>query len=346
MPLAVYIILCLIWSSTWSAITYVIKDVPPITGAAARFWLAAMIFFAVHLIRPIRFPSSWRVRLALLAWGVPQIAVSYAVVYWSELHISTGMTALLFATYPFFVAMFSARWLAGEAWNFGKLLGLVCGIVGVGLVFLESLKLSSELAPYAATGVVISAFACGISIVMIKRHYINVDTIALTSLQMTGGAIALTIVAFAIEQPLRASWTTSSLLATGYLAVFGSAIAFLGYYWLVKKFDTTIGATITFVTPPLAIFWGWLFLDEKVSAWVLLGAVFVLLGIRSVLTGARSARYRGRSGPLAESVMPCSDAPVGQAESVMPCSDVPVGLTESVMQCPDTPVRQAGAGCG
>lgn len=298
MVVAVFVILCLIWSSTWLGITYVIADVPPLTGAAARFVLATLLYFGVHLVRRIKFPRDWRTCIAIIVMGVPHISISYATTYWAEQHISSGMTAVLFATFPFVVAAVSAWLIVEEAWTRRKAIGLVCGFLGVGVVFYEQLVFDSDMAALAVTAVVLGAVSCGVSIVYIKRYFNHHDTVALTALQMVGAAVSLAMVAFMFESPLKVQWTTPAILGTVYLAVFGSAIAFFGYYWLLKRMEGTAAASITFVTPVLALLLGWIFRDEQVTWTLLVGATLVLVGVRFVVTSRSKPVIHERTRPL------------------------------------------------
>ena len=299
MVVAVYIGLCLIWGSTWLAITYVIDDVPSCTAAAARFWVATAVYLVVHVFRRIRFPADWRTRLGMVACGAPQIGISYSLVYWAEGHISSGLTAVLFATFPFFVAIFSAWLVEGEGWTRAKLIGLVCGMFGVSIVFMDQLEVESMTKPMAVAAVIAAAFSCGASVVWIKRHYMRYDTVALTASQLLGGSIALTAAAFVFESPLSAPWTPSAIFATLYLAVLGSAVAFFGYYWLLKRIEGTAVAAINFVTPVLAVFLGWLFRDETITPWLLIGGGLVFAGIRLVVRSQARRNGTERSGRVA-----------------------------------------------
>lgn len=254
--------------------------------------MAVLIYVGVHVFRRIKFPPDWRTRVAIVAWGVPQIGVSYAVVYWAEQHISSGMTSLLFATFPFWVAAFSARLVEGEGWSTGKFVGLVCGTAGVGVVFVDQFRIVSAPAAIAVVSVVLATLVCGFSIVCIKRFYNDQNAAALTALQMLGGAMSLTVAALVFESPFDEVWTPSSLAATVYLAVFGSALAFFGYYWLLKRVEGTVAATITFVTPVLALFWGWWVRDESVTPSLLIGGCLVLIGVRAVVRSGRKAPTR------------------------------------------------------
>jgi len=271
--------------------------------------LAAAIYLSLHAIRRISFPRDWRTRLGMIALGVPQITVSYSFVYWAERYISSGMAALLFATFPLWVATFSARWLAGERWTPGKFIGLVCGIVGVAVVSFRPAKAAiatggagaSNLPTLATIGVLFGSFVCGLSIVWIKRLYGRHDAVALTASQMFGGAIGLTAAAFVLEKPLSAEWTPNAIAATVYLAVFGSALAFFGYYWLLQRVEGTLVATINFVTPVLTIFFGWLVLHEPLSGNLFVGGALVIAGVWSVVGSAKRNRLVNLASSTTES---------------------------------------------
>ena len=249
--------------------------------------VATGLYLVVHAFRRIRFPADWRTRLGMVAWGAPQIGIAYSLVYWAEGHISSGLTAVLFATFPFFVAGFSAWLIEGEGWTKAKFIGLVFGLLGVSIVFMDQLGADLRTAPIAVMAVVTAAFSCGASVVWIKRLYMHCDTVALTASQLLGGSITLTAAALVFESPLSAPWTPKAILATLYLAVFGSAVAFFGYYWLLKRIAGTAVATINFVTPVLALLLGWLVRDELITPWLLIGGGLVVTGVCLVVRPQR-----------------------------------------------------------
>ncbi len=297
MVVAVFILLCLIWSSTWLGIKYAIQDVTPVTAAAARFLLAAGIYLTFHVVRGIRFPRSRRMCLAIALMGVPHICIPYALTYWAEQHITSGMTSVLFATFPFVVAGVSAWMVAGEAWTRQKAIGLVCGFIGVAVVFREQLGVESDKAAVAVLAVLGATLSGGSSIAMIKRWFNREDTVALTALQMIGAAVSLTLLAFAVEHPLDVTWTATAFVATCYLAIFGSAIAFFGYYWLLKRIEGTAAASITFVTPVVALILGWIFQDERITPSLIVGAALVLIGVRFVMRSPSRPSRKPSAGP-------------------------------------------------
>jgi len=98
----VWVILCIIWGTTWLFIKVGLEDLPPLTFASIRFILAILVVSAVIGLRKIPFPKTaahWRL---LAVTGVLQFSINYSFVFWSEQYISSGLAAVLQATIPIF----------------------------------------------------------------------------------------------------------------------------------------------------------------------------------------------------------------------------------------------------
>lgn len=278
-------------------IIYATEGVPLCTSAAVRFWIATALLMVVHLFRPIAFPRDWRTRLGILGLGVPHIGISYALVYWAEQHISSGLTAVIYVTYPCFVAAYSAWLFAQERWTVLKAAGLVLGIAGVCVVSFDENIVRGSVAIMGVLAALLSSAISSFVVVAIKRWYAHHDSVAITVLQLLAGAITLTLLALTFERGRTAEWTARVVAATLYLAVFGSAVAFFGFYWLLKRVESTVASMITFVFPPLAVVWGWLLKDEPVTKNLFVGGALVLMGVGLVVRS--STRVRGH-GPAAD----------------------------------------------
>ncbi|NOT00198.1 MAG: DMT family transporter [Phycisphaerales bacterium] len=309
MVAAVFIALCLIWSSTWVVIVYATDGVPPCTSAAVRFWIASALLMVVHLFRPIAFPRDWRTRLGILGLGVPHIGISYALVYWAEQHISSGLTAVVYLTYPCFVAAYSAWLFTQERWTAGKVAGLVFGIVGVCVVSFDENMVRGSVAIMGVLAALLSSAISSFVVVAIKRWYAHHDSVAITVLQLLAGAITLTVFALLLEFDEKTDWKPRVVAATLYLAIFGSAIAFFGFYWLLKRVESTVASMITFVFPPLAVGWGWLLKNEPVTKNLFVGGALVLIGVWLVVRASARAsaakRVAGFDSPSPEPI--CQD---------------------------------------
>jgi drug/metabolite transporter (DMT)-like permease len=272
--------LCAIWGSTWLAIKVGLRDLPPISFAGIRFALAALILFAIVAARGVRLPwagRDWR----LLVWtGFLTITINYALVFWAELHISSGLAAVLNATIPLFGLPLAHRLLPEEPMTPYKVGGVVLGVLGLAIVFGSELGGDSPLAAWASVGVLVASLAGAQAGVLVKAKATHLDPAVLAGVQMAAGSILLLLGGAALEgNPLRFDWTSSAVLSLAYLTIVGSVIAFLAYYWLIRHTEVTQVLLIPLITPLVAVGLGVMFLEERVGWGTALGGAAILGGV-------------------------------------------------------------------
>jgi len=281
--------LCVIWGSTWLAIKVGLRDLPPISFAGIRFVIAAAIFFAIIRYRGVRLPwaaRDWR----LLGWtGLLTITINYALVFWAELHISSGLAAVLNATIPLFGLPLAHRVLPSEPMTPYKVSGVVLGVLGLAIVFGSELGGDSPLAMAASLGVLVASLAGAQAGVLIKARGTHLDPSVLAGVQMAAGSIPLLVLGGMLEgNPLRFDWTPSAVASLAYLTIVGSVIAFLAYYWLIRNIEVTRVLLIPLVTPLVALALGFVFLGEHVGWGTALGGTAILGGVAlAVWNGGR-----------------------------------------------------------
>jgi drug/metabolite transporter (DMT)-like permease len=277
--LALLAALCLIWGSTWLAIKIGLEDLPPFLGAAVRFALAAGVLFALARLQRVPFPRSRRVHLALLGLGMGSFGMSYGVVYWAEQYIPSGLTAVLFATHPLLVLVIAHLLLRAERMTARRAAGVALGFVGVVLVFASDLSTVHPRAPVAAGVLMLSPLAAAISNVAIKRWGTGLHVYNLTVLPMAYGSMALFTVSLATEDLASARWSTAALGSIVYLAVFGSVVAFVVYYSLLKRVAVTSLSLVSYIFPVVAVVLGWALLGERLGPGAWIGSATIIVGI-------------------------------------------------------------------
>ena len=135
LALILWLALAGIWGSTWLAIKLGLRDLPPLTFAGIRFALAAGLLGAIVAIQRIRLPRT-AADLSLLAYtGFLSITVNYALVFWGEQYISSGLAALLSATVPLFGLPLAHRYVKTEPLTRRKIVGVLLGLLGMAVVF-------------------------------------------------------------------------------------------------------------------------------------------------------------------------------------------------------------------
>jgi drug/metabolite transporter (DMT)-like permease len=277
---AAWLALCLIWSSTWLAIKIGLRDLPPISFVTIRFVIAVVLLVAVSVGRAHFFPRRTSDYAVLASTGVLMFAVNYGLLFWAELHVSSGLAAVLQASIPIFGMVFAHLMLPDEPMRLQKFAGAFLALAGVAVICARLLDFNGLLAFWGGLGIVFGAACAAFSNVLLKARPLRVVPAMIAAWQMIFGIAPMLVLGFVVEgNPLRFHWSTMSIICLLYLAVFGSALAFLLLYWLLPRMTVTNLQTISLITPPGAVTLGWLIGGETFSLWSLLGACFVLAGI-------------------------------------------------------------------
>src|SRR6266404_4343752 len=234
--IAAFVALCIIWSSTWLAIKFGLRDLPPISFVAIRFLIAVAVLLAVSVGRVPLLPVR-RSDYTILAWtGVLMFAINYALLFWAELHVSSGLSAVLQATIPIFGMVFAHFVIPSEPLRVPRIAGAVLAIGGVAVICSRLLDFGGLLAFWGGVAIVFGAAGAAFSNVLLKARAIRLAPAMIAAWQMIFGAVPLLATGFIIEgSPLRFHWSSLSIFCLLYLAVIGSALTFLLLYWLLPR---------------------------------------------------------------------------------------------------------------
>jgi drug/metabolite transporter (DMT)-like permease len=295
MEALLFSLICLIWGSTWLVIKIGLDGMPPFLGAGLRFLLATLLVGVMIAARRKRLHLTRDDKICVLSLGLLVFWIDYAAVYWAELRISSGLTAIIFSTMPLMASLLSAYWTRSETLTGRKIAGIVVGILGTALLFWphEHLGYQQTLGMLAALGGCLSAT---INLVTMKKYGRNSDPFVLNFFGMGLGTACLLVMSAALEDWHSVVWTRSNVLAIVYLSVFGSVIAFSSYYYLIKKMDATIVSLSTLIIPIVALILGRAFLGETVTTLAVAGIVTILGGVAvAILPNGRSEQSVSQS---------------------------------------------------
>jgi len=275
-----FALLILIWGTTWAAIRIGLEGVPPFTGVAVRFALAGLLLLAVALSRGVPLGRGRHEKALWLANGVLSFCLSYAIVYWSEQYIPSGLAAVLFATYPLFVAALAHLLLASERVTAAAVAGLVLGFAGVAVIFSDDLTLlGGQAVRHASLVMLVSPLVSAVATVVIKRWGSGVHPLSLSAVPMLIASLAMAVVALVFERHRTLVLDARSVGALLYLAILGSAVTFTVYYWLLARVTATRLALTSYLIPIVAVAVGAGLFDEPLRPRVLAGAALILAGV-------------------------------------------------------------------
>src|SRR5215470_4820502 len=225
-PIA-WLTLCVVWSSTWLVIKIGLRDLPPISYAGIRFLIAILVLFAVSAGRVGLSPQRGSDYLLLAFTGILMFAVNYGLLFWAELHVSSGLAAVLQATIPIFGMLFAHFMLPDEPLRLPKLGGAIIALGGVTVICGRLLGFNGPLAFWGGVAVVIGAASAAFANVLVKARSMQLAPAMLAAWQMIFGTVPLLLLGVVVDgNPARFHWTAMSVFCLLYLAVIGSALTF------------------------------------------------------------------------------------------------------------------------
>jgi drug/metabolite transporter (DMT)-like permease len=299
----VWLILCLIWGTTWIFIKIGLVDLPPISFASVRFILSAAIVFAMIRVLKIPLPhtlAAWRL-IALT--GFLQFAVNYSTVFWAEQHITSGLAAVLQSMIPVFGLPLAWAFLPSERITFRKIAAVVIGVLGVAVIFIDQLRVESWMAFAGCVAIVVGAYCAAQASVLIKAHASGIHPAALVFGQMICGLPFILAYSVSVEgDPCRFHWTWTAIVCVLYLTLVGTVAAFWLYYWLLSRIESTKAMTIALVTPLIAVVIGAVTLGEQLPPQTFVGGLMIIGGVGLIVFRRRSIEPQRRE--VAEEIKP------------------------------------------
>ncbi|HUN63552.1 MAG TPA: EamA family transporter [Candidatus Sulfotelmatobacter sp.] len=285
--LAIY----LIWGSTYLAIRYAVQTIPPLYTAGFRHLCAGSFLLTLALLKGYR--PTWAQIRASVVIGFFFFLGGHGLLHWAERVVPSGTASLLIATEPIFVFLLSSA--AARTWKLNGMLltGILIGLLGVGILVRGTTLEGSHVLTLGAVAILVSAFSWSIGIIYSRRSHLSGNPLLLSALSLLAGSVMLISTGtltgeakgFALSQV-----STRSLLAFGYLVVFGSIVAFTTYNWLLEHYSPTLVATHTYVNPVVAVLLGWVYAGEALTMRVGVAATLVVLAVVLVDRGTNQLR--------------------------------------------------------
>ncbi len=271
-----YLSVILIWSTTPLAIQWSGNDVGFQFGVAARMAIGLIALLA--LLRMMKIELAWHTkarRIYLVSGTSLYLAMSF--VYWAAQHIPSGWISVVFGLSPIFTSVMASIILKDSRLSGMRLLGMTIGLIGLFVVFIEGISISTQvMLGIAAT--VISAASQSLGAVLIKRQQPDFHPIAITA-----GSIVIALPLFMLNCLVVGGWPETvplkSAISILYLGLIGSAIGFPLYFYLLKNLAPERVAIVTLITPVTALLLGAFFNDEIISSKVALGTALILAGL-------------------------------------------------------------------
>ncbi|MEZ5424388.1 MAG: DMT family transporter [Pyrinomonadaceae bacterium] len=280
MKIIVWLLLALIWSSTWIFIKVGLKDLPAFGFVCMRFLLAAAVLAPFVLFRKGGGLPKNRAQWQLLGLtGVLQFTINYSSVFWAEQYITSGLAAVLQAMIVVFGLILAWIFLPAETITMRKIIAVGLGVVGVTVIFIDQLGVHDQLAFAACVVIVVGAYAAAQSSILIKAKATELRPEVIVFWQMICGLPPIIIYSLLTEgSPFNYHWSTAAVGSIFYLGIVGTVVAFA--VTIGSRIDRPTNAMmISLVTPLLAVLIGWMALGETLPPQTGIGGSLIIASV-------------------------------------------------------------------
>lgn len=273
-------IVCFAWGTTYLAMRTGAEHMPGLMMAAIRNILAGILVVGYFFIKGYRIPDI-KTLLQLALIGLIMLGIGNGLMNWGEQTVPSGLASILAALNPLCLAFFSLLLIRGARLSVEVIVGLIIGLAGIFVIFYPLLSQEIHAGFGFGVGLILAAvlgWSSGSVLAAGKKFTLNI--LYVCGWEFLFGGIGLLIASLAMGEtiPLTAV-TTQSWLSIGYLVVVGSLLGFMAYQYALKHLPTTQVAIYGYINPVVAIFLGWLLLDEHLNWHILIGVVITLSGV-------------------------------------------------------------------
>ena len=275
------------WATSFTAIEMGLTEISPLSVMFWRITPAAIFTIVIVYITGLRFPRDIRFWGFCCLTGIFAVALPFVLIAIGQQYIEAGLSSILNASTPIFTAILAHYFLQNERLHPTKIIGLILGVSGIAIIFgLDSLK-SFDLRSLGQFFILGASLSYGIGL-MIGKTIINtvkdknnnkIHPLVICSTTLICAAVILFPFVYLIEglpQPAQTSGVWFSLM---FMSLIGTGTAFMIFYYLLSKVDATNVSIVTFLIPPIAIFVGWIVLDEVLTSNMYIGMGVIFLGL-------------------------------------------------------------------
>jgi len=291
--LLAFAIIYFVWGSTFLAIRVGVREVPPFLLAGMRFFAAGILLYVWMRLGgtapPTRREWASATLLAMLIF-----LVDYGLVFWAEQRVPSGITAVMLATIPVFIALLEIVILRTQKLTVRLGCALIAGLAGVAVLVSRSVSFGdAPIERSGAIALVVGAISWSLASVLTRKLSLPQSKIMSSGVQMLVGGILLIVAAamFGEFQGFRPREVSAGAwLALAYLIVAGSIIAFTAYVWLIHHESPTKVGTYAYVNPVIAVVIGYFLGGEALGSRTILGTLLILVSVIVITTTPKRLR--------------------------------------------------------
>lgn len=284
-------VLSLIWGGSFLSVHIALIELGPLTAVAHRTGWAMLILWGYIAVKRLPIPREPRIWAAFLVMGILNNVVPFSLMAWGQLHIETGLTAILNASTAIFGVLTAAIFFADEKLSWRKVIGVTIGFFGVATAIGLSNLTHFDLRSVAQLAVVGGTLSYALAGVWARKSMSHLRPQVAAAGMVTGASLVMIPMAWVLEGPMTLHLAPVTWLAIGYYAIVATALAYLLYYRVLALAGSGNTMLVTLTVAPVAIILGAVTLGEALPPNAYIGFGILALGL-VILDGRLLARSK------------------------------------------------------
>ncbi|MEM6727417.1 MAG: DMT family transporter [Pseudomonadota bacterium] len=289
-------LLSLIWGGTFLSVKVALSEMGPLTVVAHRVGWASLVLWAVILARRLPIALSGRALLGFLGMGLLNNALPFTLQAWGQLHIETGLTAILNAGTAIWGVLIAALFFGDERLTLARLVGVTLGFLGVATAIGLGSLAALDLLSLGQMAVIASTISYAFAGAWARKMLAGIAPMVQAAGMLTASSLIMIPLAWHMEGPLSLDLAIETWRAVAYLTLVATAGAYLLYYRVLAAAGSGNLMLCTLLIAPVAIVLGAVFLGEALLPRAFVGfailavGLFILSGRAAPLFGVRAPR--------------------------------------------------------
>ncbi len=280
---SVLLLLGIIWGSSFMFIKVGVAELPPLLVAAGRMGIGATFLLALLMVQGKRLPRDGGLWARIALMGLINNAIPFTLIPWGEERIPSGLASILNATMPLFTVLIAHYWTADERLSRAKLLGVAVGLLGVLALMGTDVTDLTRASTQGELAVIVATACYAVATIFARKYLHGPEPAVLATGQLATGFIFTLPPILLTVRPGPAAPSFPALASVVALGLLGSGVAYLIYYWLLRRINATQMSLVTYLLPVTAVFWGAALLGESLGADDFLGLGLIVVGIMVVM---------------------------------------------------------------
>ncbi len=289
-----WILLALIWSSSFAAIKIGVESISPMALVAGRMAIATILLLIILKIKSLSLPKDIKTWVMFFIIGMAGNVIPFYLINYGEINVGSGLAALLMSITPIATVFLAPLILLDEKYNIRSIFGIIFGVIGLIILVGIDVILGIGENILSQIAIIVAALFYAFTTIFVKR-FVTDKPIIMASGSMLVGTITIIIISLAVDQPATYIMPSNvSLAAMIYLGVFPTALATLIYFYLLPKIGASRMSQINFLIPVLGAFIGVFFMQEVLQIGALYALIIILLAIYLVTSGQKVKKTKAK----------------------------------------------------